>query len=59
MVSMSGPKVYELNKNLGDTAAVATNRMMLYQVISVDSQKLVCKTHKADGTLFDSFELKK
>lgn len=59
MVSMSGPKVYELNKNLGDTATVAANRMMLYQVITVDNQKVVCNTHQADGTLFDSFEIKK
>ena len=60
VVSVSGSKQYEVKPNWDQYDAVrdkAGENKQLFQVISVDGNKLSYKSYTAIGDLFDSFDL--
>lgn len=57
VVSVSGPKMYELNRKDFMTRAAAGTQ--LYQIISIDGESLKFEARTAIGDVYDSFELKK
>jgi Purple acid Phosphatase, N-terminal domain/Calcineurin-like phosphoesterase len=59
VVSVSGPKVYELNENLGEIMEVYGTGMELYQTIKIEKNILYYKAYTADGMLYDSFTIEK
>ncbi|TDE16570.1 purple acid phosphatase family protein [Dyadobacter psychrotolerans] len=57
VVSVSGPKMYDIGlQNWMDRAASNTQ---LYQVVTVDDNKLAFKAYTVNGDLYDSFDLLK
>jgi len=59
VVSVSGTKVYSLNSRFEEFMAKMGTGRQLFQVISVDKNRLLYESFNALGELFDSFELKK
>ena len=57
VVSMSGSKMYEENKQ--DWMDKTGGHIQLYQLITIEGNKLIYKSYTATGSLFDSFMLKK
>ncbi|MEM8669396.1 MAG: metallophosphoesterase family protein [Planctomycetota bacterium] len=57
VVSVSGPKMYSLNKKSFMKRGAANTQ--LYQVITVDDQQLTFEARTAAGNLYDRFVLKK
>ncbi|HEX5026450.1 MAG TPA: metallophosphoesterase family protein [Agriterribacter sp.] len=57
VVSVSGSKMYEENKQ--EWMDKSGGNGQLYQIITVDGEKLSYKSYKATGELFDAFELVK
>lgn len=55
VVSMSGSKMYEENKQ--EWMDKSGGNEQLYQIITVDGDKLSYKSYKATGEIFDAFEL--
>jgi acid phosphatase type 7 len=58
-VSVSGTKQYPLTLKYKDLMVKYTEKIQLFQVISIDNNKLTYKSCTADGKIFDEFELKK
>jgi 3',5'-cyclic AMP phosphodiesterase CpdA len=59
VVSVSGPKVYDLNEQTRDIMAKSGNRRQLFQVITVEKDRLRYESFDALGNLYDAFELTK
>lgn len=59
VVSVSGPKMYSLNPLYKDIMEKTAANVSLYQVISIDNNKLKYESYTADGNLFDTFLLTK
>ncbi|MFA6449342.1 MAG: metallophosphoesterase family protein [bacterium] len=59
VVSVSGPKTYELSERYEGIMAKSGIGRQLFQVISVDKDLLRYESFTATGKLYDSFELKK
>ena len=59
VLSVSGPKAYDVNPFYKDIMVKMANQVQLFQVISIEGNKLVYKSYTATGSLFDSFELLK
>jgi hypothetical protein len=59
VVSVSGPKMYELNPSYGDLMVKMGVNNSLFQVISIDGNIMNYKSYTADGSLYDSFDLSK
>ncbi len=59
VVSVSGPKQYDPNKRFESLMAKTGANKQLFQIISVDKNRLVFESYTAAGELFDSFVLKK
>ena len=59
MVSSSGPKFYVANPLYQSLMAKTAVDKSLFQVVSVDGNRLSLKAYSAAGLLFDSFELVK
>ena len=57
VVSVSGPKMYELNQQ--PWMMSSGQKVQLYQLIRVDGDKLSFEAHTADGELYDQFEIHK
>lgn len=57
LTSMSGIKMYELNKQ--PWMRRAADNTQLFQVISIDGDKLSVETRTSNGELYDAFELTK
>ena len=57
VVSVSGPKMYKLVRQ--PFMVRATQKKQLYQVLSIDGDRLTYAAHTATGELFDRFELHK
>jgi len=57
LTSVSGQKMYELNKQ--PWMKRAAENTQLFQVISIDGDKLSVQTRTATGSLYDAFELTK
>ena len=57
VVSVSGPKMYDLG--LQDWMDRAASNVQLFQLISVDNNKLSYKSYEATGELYDAFDLVK
>lgn len=57
--SVSGPKMYELNRADRPFMARMAGNLQLFQVVSVTEASLNYDAYTADGKLFDSFELQK
>jgi hypothetical protein len=56
-VSVSGPKMYELGEQ--PWMRRSAERTQLYQLVSIDGDRLHYAAKTAAGTLFDEFELRK
>jgi len=59
VVSVVGVKVYDMKEENRKIMAKMVNGKQLFQVISVDTDKLTYKSYDATGDLFDSFEIVK
>jgi len=57
VVSVSGPKMYSVADS--DWMQSSAEQKQLYQVITIDGDKLHYEAHTATGELFDVFELRK
>ncbi|MCC6588424.1 MAG: metallophosphoesterase family protein [Bryobacterales bacterium] len=57
VVSVSGPKMYELNRD--ERMQRAGEQLQLFQIIRIDKDRLVYESRTARGLLYDSFELRK
>lgn len=57
VVSVSGPKMYELMR--GEWMMRAAEQTQLYQVITIDGDKLTYESRTGTGRLYDAFELRK
>jgi len=58
-VSVSGPKQYDPSKRYESLMPKMGTAVQLFQIISVDNNRLFYESYTANGELFDSFELKK
>ncbi len=58
VVSVSGPKMYEIGKDRTWATRAGTN-LQLYQVITVSPQSLRFEARTVTGQLFDAFEIQK
>lgn len=59
VVSVSGPKAYSVDQRYEDIMVKIGAGRQLFQVISVDKNRLLYESFTAIGELYDSFELKK
>jgi len=59
VVSVSGPKMYEVNSQYVDIMAKIGGNVQLFQSISIDGSKLLYQSYTPTGVLYDSFELTK
>lgn len=59
VVSVSGPKMYGVGDNAKATMQKTGERKQLYQIISVDGDRLKYEAFLVTGELYDSFELVK
>lgn len=59
VVSSSGPKFYAYTSPFDSLMAKSGMNAQWYQIITVDGGRLNYSAHAADGTLYDSFELRK
>jgi len=57
VVSISGPKMYQFGE--GTWMDRAAENSQLFQIISVDQEKLTFKSHLVTGEVYDAFELHK
>ncbi|MFZ5517206.1 MAG: fibronectin type III domain-containing protein [Candidatus Zhuqueibacterota bacterium] len=57
VVSVSGPKVYSLNPKFESLMAKLGNNVQLFQVISVEWDRLQFQSFTATGEIYDEFEL--
>lgn len=57
--STSGPKSYRLNTKFQNLMAKLGTDVQLFQVITIERNKLIYKSFTANGSLYDSFELTK
>jgi len=57
IVSVSGPKLYDLDKQ--EWMHRSAEKIQLYQIIRIDSDKLAYEAYTAAGRLYDKFTLKK
>lgn len=57
VVSVSGPKAYDLGNKYDSLMVKTANNIQLFQVIDVKEKKLIYNSYTVDGQLFDSFEL--
>jgi hypothetical protein len=59
VVSVSGPKMYDLNEKFRNAMKRVAEDTQLYQVISIDGDSLEFEARTATGRLYDRFTLKK
>lgn len=59
VVSVVGTKVYDIKEENKKIMAKMGNGTQLFQVISVDNNKLSYKSYDATGKIFDKFEIEK
>lgn len=59
IVSVAGPKMYELNEENTNQMVRAAANTMTYQVVSIDGDRLRYDSYKANGDPFDRFEIVK
>lgn len=59
VVSVSGPKMYDLTETNDDLMARVAEDTQLYQLIHVDNDRLKYEAYTAAGSLYDAFELEK
>ena len=59
VVTVSGPKIYSMNPKYKDHMAKMGTGRQLFQVISIDKNRLTYESYTATGQLYDSFELEK
>jgi hypothetical protein len=58
-ISVSGPKMYEIDEPNRKLMAKVIDKMQCYQVIEVAPEKLNYVARSADGVVIDGFELRK
>jgi sensor domain CHASE-containing protein len=60
MISVSGPKMYEVDHDLFEPLqAKVIPHTQMYQTIDVDPDKLVLHAYSSEGALLDGFQLEK
>jgi acid phosphatase type 7 len=59
VVSVSGPKIYSINQKSKDLMVKIGAGRQLFQVISIEQNRLKYESYTVTGQLYDSFELKK
>jgi hypothetical protein len=58
-ISVSGPKMYEIDERNGKLMAKVVDQTQCFQVIEVAANRLKYTAQAADGALVDGFELQK
>ncbi len=58
-ISVSGPKMYEVNRRFESLMAKTQLNTQMYQIISVDKDALDYRAFAIDGTMIDEFRLDK
>jgi 3',5'-cyclic AMP phosphodiesterase CpdA len=59
VISVSGPKAYDVSMSHENLMAKAGTRVQLFQVLSVEEKRLSFVAYTVTGEVYDSFELKK
>jgi hypothetical protein len=59
VISVSGPKAYAITTKFEKLMAKIGNQISLFQVLSVDGNKLSFVSYTASGEVYDAFELRK
>jgi acid phosphatase type 7 len=59
VVSVSGTKSYAINERYRDKMVKMGNQVQLFQVITIDGNRLKYASYTATGALYDTFELNK
>ena len=59
IISVCGPKFYPINNRYKDIMDKSGTDRQLFQVISIDENRLVYESYDARGKMYDSFVLKK
>jgi len=58
-ISVSGPKMYELTPEHPELMAKILAGVQLFQIISINGERLAYQAYTIDGSVIDSFELRK
>jgi hypothetical protein len=59
VISVSGPKAYAITTKYEKLMAKTGTKISLFQVLSVDSNKLSFISYTPTGEVYDAFDLKK
>ena len=59
VISVSGPKMYALNRRFESLLSKTQMNTQMYQIVSIDNKKLDFKAFSIDGTLVDDFQIDK
>jgi 3',5'-cyclic AMP phosphodiesterase CpdA len=59
MISVSGPKMYEITPTFESLQAKVIPHTQMFQTVDVDPNKLVLKAYSSEGEQLDGFQLEK
>jgi type 1 glutamine amidotransferase len=59
MISVSGPKMYELDQLYAPLQAKVLANTQMFQTVEIDGDKLVLQAYSSEGELLDGFQLMK
>ena len=59
MISVSGPKMYEVTPTFEPLMAKVITHTQMFQTVDVDQDKLVLRAYSSEGELLDGFQLEK
>ena len=59
MISVSGPKMYEVDHTFESLQAKVITNTQMFQTIDVDPNKLVLHAYSSEGDELDGFQLEK
>ena len=59
MISVSGPKMYEVTNTFAPLMAKVIPNTQMFQTVDVDPDKLVLRAFSSGGDLLDGFQLEK
>jgi predicted phosphodiesterase len=59
MISVSGPKMYEVDPRFEPLMAKVIPHTQMFQVIDVDGDRMTLKAYSSEGDLLDGFQLEK
>jgi len=59
MISVSGPKMYEVDKTFEPLMAKVITNTQMFQTIDINGDKMVLRAYSSDGDELDGFQLEK